>query len=116
MGDLALQQIAKALESVLRRPGDLIARYGGEEFVILLPETEPDGAIEVAERSLEKVNQLNIPHHHSEISRHISISIGLVTTPAADKTTPRIFLQTADGNLYSAKRNGRNQICASVLH
>lgn len=115
-GDNALQQIAKALESVLRRPADLIARYGGEEFVMLLPETDAFSAQEVAQRGLQKIIDLHIPHHHSQVADHVSISIGLVTKEAGDHgTSPQAFIMTADKNLYRAKENGRNQIVASVI-
>ena len=113
MGDIALQKIAKALESVTRRPGDLIARYGGEEFVMVLPETDAKAAMVVADRALEEVNKLNIPHHYSPAVPHISVSMGLVTLSGDEKITPAMLLAVADENLYKAKESGRNQIQAS---
>jgi len=115
MGDTALQRIARALDSVLRRPGDLIARYGGEEFVLLLPETDMYAAQEVAQRCLQNVNALNIFHHYSQVADHVSISLGIVTKGNDGITSPQDFVMTADRNLYLAKENGRNQIVASMI-
>ncbi len=114
-GDLTLQKIAKALDSGMKRPADLIARYGGEEFVMVLPETDAAAAKVVAERSLQKVADLNIPHKYSKAAPYVSVSIGLVTISMDNKTLPQTFLNTADQNLYLAKQNGRNRIVASVI-
>ncbi|WP_163339476.1 diguanylate cyclase domain-containing protein [Desulfopila sp. IMCC35008] len=115
MGDTGLQKIAKALDGVLRRPGDLIARYGGEEFVLLLPETDMYAAQEVAQRCLKEVNDLKIPHKYSLVANHISISLGIVTKDNDTITSPQDFVMNADRNLYLAKENGRNQIVASMI-
>ena len=113
MGDIALQKLAKALETVIKRPGDLIARYGGEEFVMMLPETDAEAAMVVADRALEEVNNLNIVHEYSQAAPHISISIGFVTLYGDDQITPATLLAIADKNLYRAKESGRNQTQAS---
>ncbi len=113
MGDLTLRKIAHALDSILRRPGDLIARYGGEEFVLLLPETDSVSAKYVADRSLLSVAELNIPHHFSWIADMVTVSIGLVTVSVFDQIAPETFLEAADQNLYQAKQRGRNQVFCS---
>ncbi len=115
MGDQALQKIAKALANVLRRPADFIARYGGEEFVMLLPETSADGAKEIAERSLKKISALNIPHSQSQAADHVTVSIGLATIHMNIDVSPKIFLGTADQNLYLAKQSGRNCVVGSTV-
>ncbi len=119
MGDQALQKIAKALTGVLRRPGDFIARYGGEEFVILLPETDVDGAKKIAERSLRDVAALQIPHSRSQAADHVTVSIGIATldmgTHIEGEISSKSFLGTADRNLYLAKQNGRNCIIGSGI-
>ena len=115
MGDIALQRIAKALDLVLRRPGDLVARYGGEEFVILLPETDAFAAFEVARRCLGKVDELAIPHKYSRAGETVTISVGLVTKGADAVTAPQAIITTADKNLYLAKEGGRNRIVESVI-
>ncbi len=115
MGDLALQRIAKALSEVLRRPADFIARYGGEEFVMLMPETDHQGAMQVAEHSLKKVAGLAIPHHYSRAADYITVSIGLSTIHPAVAASQKTFLATADQNLYRAKEGGRNRVVGSVI-
>lgn len=109
MGDIALHNIAKALEESLLRPADFVARYGGEEFVMILPETDFDSAKIVAERCLHKVTALEIPHEYSQAADCISISIGLVTLNRDNNISPDLLLGRADQNLYTAKKNGRNQ-------
>jgi diguanylate cyclase (GGDEF)-like protein len=115
MGDRTLQNIAKALDSALMRPADLIARYGGEEFVVMLPETDAFAAKGVAERALQRVVELNIPHLYSQVADCVTVSIGVVTTQIEDSLSPQIFVATADKNLYLAKENGRNRVVASVI-
>jgi diguanylate cyclase (GGDEF)-like protein len=115
MGDIALQRIAKALDNVLRRPADLLARYGGEEFVMLLPETDAASAEIVAGRSLQVIVDLNIPHHFSKVADVVTVSMGLAMIYPDDKTSPKTFLETADQNLYQAKKGGRNRVFCSLI-
>jgi diguanylate cyclase (GGDEF)-like protein len=115
MGDQALQLLAKSLNSVLERPGDLVARYGGEEFVITLPETNEAGALLMAQRCLKNIEALGIEHKFSDAASHLTISIGLVTIKGNIRILPENFLVTADKNLYTAKQNGRNQLFATVI-
>ncbi|KJR99306.1 MAG: diguanylate cyclase [Desulfobulbaceae bacterium BRH_c16a] len=115
MGDIALQQIARALECALRRPADLVARYGGEEFVLLLPETDALAAHDVALRCLQKVADLQIPHLYSQAADSVSVSVGLVTKGIDDIASPQSFILSADKNLYLAKERGRNRIVGSVI-
>lgn len=114
MGDIALQKIAKALDSVLRRPADFIARYGGEEFVMLLPETDAAAAKIVADRSLQIIIELNIPHHFSKVADMVTVSMGLATIYQDGKVLPQTFLEKADQNLYQAKQCGRNRLVCSL--
>lgn len=114
-GDLTLQKIAKALDSILRRPGDLIARYGGEEFVMVLPETDATAAGIIADRTRQAVIDLNIPHEFSQTADRVSISIGLATIYMDGGISPQTFLETTDQNLYQAKQSGRNRAICSVL-
>lgn len=115
MGDIALQKIAKALGHVLRRPADLIARYGGEEFVLLLPETDAAAAKVVAERGLEVITELNIPHRFSTAADTVTVSIGVTTIHRNEEILPQAFLEAADQNLYQAKKSGRNRVICSLL-
>ncbi|MBF0259184.1 MAG: diguanylate cyclase [Desulfamplus sp.] len=119
MGDRTLHSIAGALEQALKRPADMVARYGGEEFVIILPETDPDAAQNVAERTRIAVLALNIPHLYSKVSDSVSISVGIITFHPEPGVTslisPESVLEQADRNLYMAKQQGRNRVVATVL-
>ena len=109
-GDDCLRQVGKALAESVLRPADLVARYGGEEFVLLLPDVEADGALKVAERVLEAISALQIPHQDSEVSSTVSISIGAATLIPSDDQLPAALIALADEALYRAKEQGRNRV------
>ena len=88
----------------------MIARYGGEEFVLLLPETDQNGALHLAERIKKIVEKLAIPHITSETATHLTTSMGVVTISSVRKlTSPEELVAMADTALYRAKRDGRNR-------
>jgi diguanylate cyclase (GGDEF)-like protein len=107
-GDECLKSVAKALKKCLHRSHDLLARYGGEEFSIVLPDTSLDGATHVANRVIDSLKQLNLPHEHSTAASHITVSMGISST-SANSETPTGLLKQADDALYLAKENGRNR-------
>ncbi|MDP2228834.1 MAG: diguanylate cyclase [Moraxellaceae bacterium] len=110
-GDDCLTTIGSAIAASLLRPSDMAARYGGEEFVVLLPDTEMAGAIEVGERLLAAVDALAIPHATAQGTRHVSLSIGVaVRTPASTRDS-NTLLDAADRALYAAKQAGRHRVC-----
>ncbi|WP_188258917.1 diguanylate cyclase [Azospirillum tabaci] len=111
-GDECLRAVAQLLAEQMMRPGDLIARYGGEEFVCLLPETDEDGAVQVAERLRETVAERRLPHAVSHVADHVTISLGVATARPMLDDTPDRLTQLADGLLYEAKRAGRNRVCS----
>lgn len=112
VGDTCLTAIGKVLLEAARRPGDLAARYGGEEFVVLLPVTDQNGALEVAQRILDDIDQLNIPHSASSAAPHVTASIGLASfIPSAERSIDEL-LEAADQALYAAKHSGRH--CVKV--
>lgn len=76
-GDEVLRAVARVLAGSVRRPVDTVARYGGEEFAMILPETTRDGALHVAERFLEEVRALGIPHAHSTTAPVLTVSVGV---------------------------------------
>lgn len=112
-GDECLRRVAGALTRSLLRPGDLVARYGGEEFVILLPETDAHGALEVADRLCTLVEELSLKHAHSAAADHVTVSAGCATLIPSPESTPEILLSDADTMLYKAKREGRNRVCST---
>lgn len=110
-GDSALQHVARALQSALNRGEDAFARYGGEEFVAVLPATQADGAVVVAERMRAAVLALQIPHAGSGLG-YVSVSIGVASMKPARGNEPDDLLRKADVALYDAKSHGRNRVIA----
>lgn len=107
-GDQCLIKIAHAITDIATRSGELVARYGGEEFVILLPMTTQQHAIRQAERLLRSIKNLTIPHPASEISQHVTLSIGVVSYVPQMNEDVNDFLYCADHALYKAKSRGRD--------
>lgn len=112
-GDECLRAIAQALTNAVARAGDLVARYGGEEFVLLLPDTDSEGACCIAERCRRAVLALALPHATSSVGAVVSISIGVASTrPPALEIAP--LRDMADRALYRAKAGGRNRVVAEA--
>ncbi len=107
-GDECLQHVAKALSHALQRPADFVARYGGEEFVVVLPETDARGAMQIAENLRAAVDALHMEHVCSKICDHVTISLG-VACCSPDFQKPGDIIKAADQALYQAKERGRNQ-------
>ncbi|SDU04974.1 GGDEF domain-containing protein [Halopseudomonas salegens] len=115
-GDDTLRAVARSLADAMPRATDLVARYGGEEFVCVLPHTDSDGALEVAEKLRQRIQALNIPHAFSRVASQITISMGVAsTTPGRHDNLAAVsdLLCLADSRLYLAKEQGRNRAVAS---
>jgi diguanylate cyclase (GGDEF)-like protein len=109
-GDVALQQVANAVQAQIHRPLDLLSRYGGEEFAALLYDMDGPQARDIAERMRLAVSALSIEHRGSRVARVVTISIGVAAIqPAADRESFGA-LQLADEALYTAKVGGRNNV------
>ena len=108
-GDCCLKDISKILRLSIMRAADFIARYGGEEFVILLPETDAPGTMEVAKRIHTKIKDAAIPHQGSQVASIVTLSIGVTSVIPKKTDDPNHFLDLADRALYEAKTKGRNQ-------
>jgi diguanylate cyclase (GGDEF)-like protein len=102
-GDRSLRAVALALNDNLR-PGDLLARFGGEEFAVLLPDTEGEQSIAIAERLRHAVAQ-PVSREAAELP---PVSISLGDTQLAPGDTLEKILERADAALYMAKSSGRN--------
>ena len=108
-GDECLRIVARTLMNGIKRTGDFVARYGGEEFVVVMPNTDENGAQRVAQELLEDIRACNIPHEKSEIADRVTVSIG-VTTGKVDYTQSGIeHVKKADQLLYKSKQEGRNR-------
>ena len=114
-GDECLTRIAIALRSCCRRPADMAARYGGEEFALVLPETDLEGALRIAEAAREAVARLRIPHASGLARPFVTFSGGVAIMDGSTEVTVTQLLATADEGLFQAKRHGRNCIVAASL-
>jgi diguanylate cyclase (GGDEF)-like protein len=104
-GDRALQAVAGALQSAVRKP-DAVGRYGGEEFAVLLPETGLEEAAGTAERLRLAVEELEIAVKGGTL--RITASVGVASAPPLELDRPEALIQAADAALYRAKDGGRN--------
>ena len=109
-GDECLKRIATVLSNSLNRPADFVARYGGEEFCILIPETDMDGALTFAEKVHSAIIELKIDNPGSEVSKYLTISIGIAAIVPKHDDSYMDLIYTSDKALYKAKADGRNII------
>lgn len=109
VGDLVLKKLAEVSQSTLRTI-DLISRIGGEEFAILLPQTDPVQAIDIAERLRLAIAAINITVSE-KVSIQFTVSLGITSYDHHQTTNIDILLNQADQALYQAKNQGRNRIC-----
>ncbi|HZW19772.1 diguanylate cyclase [Noviherbaspirillum sp.] len=107
-GDQCLVQIAATLGSVLNRSRDLVARYGGEEFTVILPDTNEDGAMQIAETMRAEIEGLQIEHGYSGVGKVVTVSLGVSTLVPEHLSKTGALIHAADRALYQAKRSGRN--------
>ena len=108
-GDKCLQAVAHALSYTVSRVNDIVVRYGGEEFAILLPNTDSEGVHAFAEKLLQNVRELNLPHEKNEAADYVTISIGATTGCVDHKQDLGMYLRRADEALYMSKENGRDR-------
>lgn len=114
VGDVVLQRVAAELKGQLRET-DFIGRFGGEEFLFVLPETELVGAMHLAEKIRERIEQMGIALEDGEILK-VTISIGVASRADVrgdGHSRARPLLSAADAALYAAKRGGRNRVEAA---
>lgn len=108
-GDHCLKRIADEVTSVIHRPRDFVSRFGGEEFLILLPNTDFNGAQEIAARMHRNIELLAIPHKREDNINRVTVSIGGNVLKPRKEVTADEFLKQLDLALYQAKRTGRNK-------
>jgi diguanylate cyclase (GGDEF)-like protein len=107
-GDSALKSVAIQMRRSLRTM-DTAARIGGEEFAVILPECEPDDAINVARRIHSLLNPLALTIDLQNIK--LTTSVGLVWTDFNAPKSAAALLAQADQEMYRAKRTGRGRLC-----
>ena len=111
-GDSCLKQIAESAMDVVTRPGDLVARFGGEEFAIILPNTDRNGAVQIATEVSAALHHRSLLHEGSPYGI-VTISAGCATMVPQLGLHASDLVESADHAMYDAKRAGRNQVCAS---
>lgn len=109
-GDQCLEHIARAMASAVQRPADVVARYGGEEFVVLLPDTDQAGAMELARKLIAQIDLLALPHAMSSTAPHVTVSVGVATQAPLMDMDRQGLVDAADAALYRAKRGGRHAV------
>lgn len=107
-GDYLLKELGRILKENSREL-DVIARYGGDEFIVLLPNTEKDGAALYAEKIRKIIENYPFRHREEQQSGYISISGGIATFPF-DGSSLKAVIRCADEALYESKRSGGNMV------
>jgi diguanylate cyclase (GGDEF)-like protein len=110
-GDILLKLVSNIIVDKLRDT-DAVGRYGGEEFIALLPETNKEESIAIAERIRNEIENYKFPRAETQPGGRITISIGVSSYPEDGDSLERV-LQSADDALYSAKNMGRNRVVAA---
>jgi diguanylate cyclase (GGDEF)-like protein len=110
LGDEVLKRMATVLKGTFRR-SDVVARWGGEEFAVLLPDTDKDAALMVAEKARTAVAAAEWGQLAPGL--HITVSAGVATASEAGTDAEGMgMLKLADRRLYAAKNAGRNRTAA----
>jgi diguanylate cyclase (GGDEF)-like protein len=112
--------VAEVLAGGARRSGETIARYGGDEFAILLPRTDLERASALARHLCHGVHAMGLPHAHSTVAPHVTISVGVASVSVAHQldafaAEPTVLVEAADRALYDAKAAGRNCVIAHAV-
>ncbi len=105
-GDVMIQAVADVIRRHARDV-DVVGRYGGDEFAVVLPDTDKVGARVFCERLREAIEALQVAHEGQTIRCTVSLGVADLTKSAHDART---LIEWADQALYTAKKNGRNQV------
>ena len=109
VGDRVIRAVARAIEHAVR-PMDFVARIGGEEFAIILPNCAMHLGPVIAERVRERVSRVLIEAAPAQ-PLHVTISLGGAFAPQWVRSSPLLWMERADRQLYRAKAEGRNRAC-----
>jgi diguanylate cyclase (GGDEF)-like protein len=109
-GDDCLRAVAGTMADTARRPADLVARYGGEEFAVILPNTDMEGAVRVAQEIRAAVKEKELAHNSSPVSPVVTLSLGVTTAIPNPQLPPESLVERADQALYEAKEQGRDRV------
>jgi diguanylate cyclase (GGDEF)-like protein len=114
VGDTVLKELSVIILGQSRSHSiDICCRYGGEEFAIIMPELELQNAVSVAERLRRAVENHMFPLKDNKREGKVAISLGAAACKSGEELTAEELTKKADDALYTAKRNGRNQVSFS---
>ncbi len=111
-GDEVIRRVADMLEHRVR-PMDTVARIGGEEFAAILPDCAASGGYAVAERVRRAVEALDIEVAPGQTVR-VTVSLGGAFLQQWVRSSPQLWMERADRQLYRAKQDGRNRTCIEI--
>lgn len=113
VGDNVLIKLAEQIRANVRK-SDVVCRYGGEEFIVLLPETDLEGAVVVAENIRQHIEQAHVTVNQAlDIEFRASLGVACAEFPQEDHIEQVIY--RADNALYRAKEQGKNQVVADLV-
>ena len=107
-GDRVLREVAHALGAAFRS-ADFVCRYGGEEFGVILPNTNEDNALALAEKARQSISGVRWMPPNAKAPESITVTIGVAVFPA-DATSVEELVRLADVRLYEGKNAGRNRV------
>ena len=108
-GDEILVYLGQTLRNSIRR-SDIACRYGGEEFVLLLPDTDKQNALDLAEKIRKRIEVSSIKVSTTEEELHFTISLGVSEIDFNSDKSVEAIIKRADDALYEAKNSGRNKV------
>ena len=114
-GDAVLREFAALLAAKVRVDVDWVARFGGEEFVVVLPETDLDGALQVAERLRVATAALEVRHEAHALRVTSSFGVASIGTTWPEGSVAEPLLTQADQCLYLSKKLGRDRVTGERL-
>ena len=113
-GSYVISEVGRLIQSSIRSI-DLGARYGGDEFLVMLTETNLEGAEQFCNRLREKIQNTHFKNGPDEIKLTLSLGFA-ITSPGDSSIDARSLVRAADHALYEAKRQGRNQVTHVLIH
>ncbi len=111
-GDDCLCEVAKQIKMSITRETDVVTRYGGEEFVAILPNTDLQAALELARKTRNKIEELQLVHENARLGGYVTISAGVASIIPEINHSADDLVKSADQALYQAKHSGRNCVKA----
>jgi diguanylate cyclase (GGDEF)-like protein len=109
-GDIILQSIAQILKAETKYSPNMVFRYGGEEFSVILPTDGLAGAVHVAERIRQRVEETKVRSIFSDTVTSVTISLGVASMKPSITDSIYFLIERADQKLYQAKHDGRNRV------